>query len=88
MTVNFAFSFGAAALMMIVLPLVLRIWGGYRRLMISPEFAFNFTVTHIERTISLCLLVGVIFTVLYLIFIGISVRLNRKLSQTEITDMR
>ena len=76
-----AFSFGAAALMMIILPLILRIWGGYRRLMITPEFAFNFTVTHIERTISLFLLVGVTFIAFNLILISISARLNKKLSQ-------
>ena len=77
----FAFSFGTTALMIIVAPLALRIWGGYRRLAIGPEFVYNFIVTHIERTISTFLLVGAIFVVFYLIFILISARLQKKFQQ-------
>ena len=78
----FALSFKATALMMITAPLVLRIWGGYRRVGISPEFVYNFVVTHIERTISSFLLGGAIFIILYLIFIAISARSRRKLLST------
>ena len=77
----FAFSFGTTALMLIVAPLVLRIWGGYRRLGILPEFVYNFVIAHIDRTISSFLLVGTIFIALYLIFIIISARSRRKLLQ-------
>ena len=73
----FGFSFGTAALMLIVAPLALRIWGGYHRLGIGQEFDYNFVVAHIERTIFVFLLAGAIFIVLYLIFIIISARLHR-----------
>ena len=74
----FAFSFGATAFMLIVAPLAVRIWGGYHRLGITPEFVYNFVVTHIDRTISSLLLVGAIFAGLYLLFIIISTILRRR----------
>ena len=79
----FAFSFGTAALMMMIVPIALRIWGGHHRLGISPEFVLDFIVAHIERSISSFLLVGAIFIVLYVIFITIFARLHRKLQQPQ-----
>ena len=78
---NFGFSFGTTALMLIAAPLALRIWGGYRRLSIGQEFVYNFVVAHIERTIFVFFIAGVIFFVLYLIFIIISARLYKKQHQ-------
>jgi len=75
----FAISFGSAALMIVIAPLTLRIWGGHHRLGIGPEHVYDFIMTHIERSISILLLIGAIFTVLYLIFIFISARLRKKL---------
>ena len=77
----FAFSFGTTALMIIVAPLALRIWGGHHGLMVRPEFIYDFIITHIERTISTLLLIGIIFIAFYLIFILISARLQKKLLQ-------
>jgi len=74
----YAFSFGAAALMLIAAPLALRIWGVYHRLAIGQEFIYDFVVTHIERSITSFLLVGALFIVLYLIFITISTILQKK----------
>ena len=77
----YAFSFGTTALMLIIAPLTLRIWGGHHGLRIIPERTYYFIVTHIERTISTFLLVGAVFVVLYLIFIFISARLQKKVQQ-------
>jgi hypothetical protein len=74
----FAFSFGTTALMVIVAPLALRLWGGHHGLRIMSERTYDFIVTHIERTISVFLLVGTIFVALYFIFIFISARLQKK----------
>lgn len=77
----YAISFGAAALMLIVAPLALRIWGVYHRLEVGIESLYNFIVTHIERSITLFLLVGAIFIALYLILASISTRLQKKTLQ-------
>ena len=73
----FAFSFGAAALMLIVAPMALRIWGVHHRLGIGPEFVYNFIVTHIERSITSFFLAGLGFIAFYFIFIFISAKLQK-----------
>jgi len=71
-----AFSFGTTALMIVAAPLALRIWGGYRRLGISPAFMRDFVIFHIEQTILVSLIGGLLFIALYAIFIWISTRLR------------
>jgi len=71
-----AFSFGTTALMIVAAPLALRIWGGYRRLGISPAFMRDFVIAHIEQTILVSFIGGVLFIALYAVFIWISTRLR------------
>ena len=80
----FAFGFGMAALMTIAGSLSLRIWGGNRILGVVPQFVYDLAVAHIERTILSFLLVGAIITLLYIIFIIIYVKSQRKPQQAQV----
>ena len=75
----FAFSFGAAALMLMAAPMALRVWGVHHRLGIELEFIYNFIVTHIERSITSFLLASLVFIAFYFIFIFISAKLQKKM---------
>lgn len=78
----YAFSFGGCAFMLIAAPLVLKIWGIYRRLAISPEFMYNFVVTHIDRSILMFILSGVVLIALQIGFATISARMRSKRMRT------
>ena len=79
----YAYSFGSAALMAIVGPLIFRIWGGYRRLAITPERVFEALVTHIDRTILAFFIGGAIFITVQIICIFISAKIRTKLEPSQ-----
>ena len=72
----YAFSFATAAIMVLIAPLALRIWGGYQRLNIAPESTYRFVIVHIERTTTILFLCSLVLITFQFIFIFISHRLR------------
>ena len=74
-----AYSFGGAALMLALFPLIMRNMGIYERIKISPQYVYYFCVSHIRKGLDSLIGCGIVAFICMVGFAILSERMRRKL---------
>lgn len=77
----YAYSCGGASLMLLLIPLALRVWGGYERVGLSPEFLYDFFVLHVHMALNTFIVCGVVLIIITVLLCILSEKLRHWLTK-------
>jgi len=77
----YAYSCGGASLMLLLIPLALRVWGGYDRVGLSPEFLYDFFVLHVQMALNIFIVCGVVLIIITVLLCMLSEKLRNWLTK-------